>query len=52
MGTNELEQAIEMLRKEYEKASNTRYVKNPLSWALYHVWKKVDEMNEKNKEGK
>ena len=42
MGTNELEKAIEMLRKEYERASNMSYVKNPLPWALYHVWKKVD----------
>jgi hypothetical protein len=37
-----LEDAIELLRKEYEKASNTNYVNRPLSCALYHTWKKVD----------
>lgn len=37
-----LEDAIELLRKEYEKASNTHYVNRPLAWALYHTWKKVD----------
>ena len=37
-----LEQAIELLRKEYERAKNLEYVKKPLAWALYQVWKKAD----------
>ena len=42
MEAKELEKAIEMLRKEYERASNMAYVKNPIQWALYHVLKKCD----------
>lgn len=37
-----LEQAIELLRKEYERAKNMDYVKKPLAWALFQVWKKAD----------
>lgn len=37
-----LEQAIELLRKEYERAKNMEYVKKPLAWALFQVWKKAD----------
>lgn len=36
-----LEDAIELLRAEYEKAQRTKYVINPLAWALYHTWEKV-----------
>ena len=36
-----LEDAIELLRSEYEKAKRTKYVINPLAWALYHTWEKV-----------
>lgn len=39
-----LEQAIELLRKEYERAENMEYVKKPLAWALHQVWKKADAM--------
>ena len=35
--------AIGLLVKEYEKALNLEYVRKPLAWALYHVWKMVDE---------
>lgn len=37
-----LEEAIEMLKKEYEKAKKLRYVHSPLAYALYQVWKKAD----------
>jgi hypothetical protein len=37
-----LEQAIELLRKEYGRAKNMDYVKKPLAWALFQVWKKAD----------
>lgn len=39
-----LEQAIELLRKEYERAKHIPYVKRPLAWALFQTWKKVDQM--------
>ena len=39
-----LEQAIELLRKEYERAKYIPYVKRPLAWALFQTWKKVDKM--------
>ena len=36
-------QAVKMLTKEYEEAMNNKYVKNPLAYALYKVWKKADQ---------
>ena len=39
-----LEKTIKMLEEEYERAKNMEYVKKPLAWALYQVWKKVDAM--------
>ena len=38
-----LEQAIEMLRKEYERAKKMEYVQKPLVWALFQVWKEADK---------
>ena len=37
-----LEQAIEMLKAEYERATKLDFVINPLAYALYQVWKKAD----------
>jgi len=34
-----VEKAIELLRQEYEKAKGLRFVRNPLAYALYQVWK-------------
>lgn len=42
MGDVKLEKAIEDLREEYARAKNLSYVKNPLAYALYQVWKKYD----------
>lgn len=39
-----LEKAIKTLEAEYERAKKIPYVQKPLAWALYHTWKKVDEM--------
>lgn len=41
-----LEKAIELLRREYERAKNMDYVKKPLAWALFQVWKKADAERE------
>lgn len=38
-----LEKAIKLLETEYERAKKLEWVHNPLAWALYQVWKKVDE---------
>ena len=38
-----IEKAIKMLEAEYERAKNLEWVNNPLAYALYQVWKKVDE---------
>lgn len=38
-----LDGAIEHLKKEYERACKLEWVQNPLAYALYQVWKKVDE---------
>lgn len=37
-----LENAIELIKAEYEKATDSNYVYNPLAYALYQVWKKAD----------
>lgn len=37
-----LENAIELIKEEYEKATESNYVSNPLAYALYQVWKQAD----------
>ena len=37
-----LENAIDLIKQEYEKASESNYVNNPLAYALYQVWEKAD----------
>ena len=37
-----LEEAIQMLRSEYERAKNMKFVGKPVAYALYQVWKKAD----------
>lgn len=37
-----LENAIELIKLEYGKATDSNYVNNPLAYALYQVWKKAD----------
>lgn len=38
-----LEEAKALLDEEYERAKRLDYVINPLAFALYNVWKKVDK---------
>lgn len=40
-----LQQAIKLFEKVYEQAEQLEFVRNPLAYALYHVWKQAD--NEK-----
>ena len=42
-----LDRVVKMLEVEYEKAKNYDYVKNPLAFALYAVWKKIDKEGKK-----
>lgn len=37
-----LEKAINSLIAEYERALRLDYVRNPLAFALYRVWRKAD----------
>ncbi len=38
-----IKKALFMVGVEYEKALKLEYVKNPLAFALYKVWKRADE---------
>ena len=38
-----LTKAIKLLREERRKAKELEWVKNPLAYALYKVWKIVDK---------
>lgn len=40
----DIETAIKKLRAEYERAQNLEFVKNPLAYALYQVWKLSDKV--------
>jgi hypothetical protein len=42
-----LENALENVRREYYKACATEWVKDPLSYALYNVWKQADRERRK-----
>ena len=37
-----LEEAIELLKVTYARAESLSYVTNKLAWALYQVWREVD----------
>lgn len=39
----QIDKAIELLQAEYERAKTLEYVRDPVAWALYQVWKKADE---------
>lgn len=44
-----LEDAIEMLKTEYEKAEKQDYILNPIAYALYQVWKKADKKRKRGR---
>lgn len=39
----QIDKAIELLQEEYERAKTLEFVRDPVAWALYQVWKKADE---------
>lgn len=42
-----LEKAISSLEKKYNKALKSKYINNPLAFALHQVWKEADRNVEK-----
>lgn len=38
----DIEEVIELLRQEYEKAKQKPWVQYPMAYALYQIWKQVD----------
>lgn len=39
----ELERVFELIKTEYEKAKKLGYIRQPLAFAIYKVWKYVHE---------
>lgn len=37
-----IQKALKMVEKEYERAKGIAYIRNPLAWSLYQVWKIAD----------
>ena len=38
-----IETAINKIQKEYERTKNLEFVRNPMAYALYQVWKEADK---------
>ena len=45
-----LEQAKKILDEEYVRARGLKYVIDPLAYALYHTWKRVDKKGAKREQ--
>lgn len=37
-----LQKALKLIEEEYERAKKLEYVRNPLAYALFQVWRKAD----------
>ena len=48
----DIKKAIKLLEREYEKALNLKFVRNPLAYALFNVWKIADKKTPKEDERK
>lgn len=46
-----LTRAIKLLQATYEKAKHLDFVRDPVAWALYQVWKIADEEGRKRSKG-
>lgn len=50
---NEIDEAVKIVRSEYEKALDLDFVNDPVAYALYHSWRryelihKLEEQREK-----
>lgn len=47
-----LEEAKRIFEEEYERARGLKYVIDPLAYALYHTWKRVDKKGAKREQRK
>lgn len=45
-----IEKAIKLLTKEYERAKRLSFVRNPVAYALYQVWKMADKEGARHNE--
>lgn len=43
-----IQKAIIELQKEYARAITLEFVRNPVSYSLYRVWRKADEERKNN----
>lgn len=41
-----IETALKRVREKYDKAKTLEFVKNPVAWALYQVWKETDQLHQ------
>lgn len=41
-GRDNLERAIDDLREEYKRVKSLEFVRDPLGYALYQIWKKYN----------
>jgi hypothetical protein len=44
-----LEEAIEIVREEYQKAIDLPWVWSPIAYAMYEAWKRVDNAERQKK---
>ncbi len=44
-----LDEAIKLLKSEYEKALKLQYVYNPLAYAIHQVWKAADRKGKRRR---
>ena len=44
-----LEEAIEIVREEYQKAIDLPWVWSPIAYAMYEAWKRIDNAERKKK---
>lgn len=42
-----LEDAIKLLKENYNEAMKYDYIQKPLSWALYHTWDEISHIEKK-----
>lgn len=38
-----IDTAIKLLKEEYERARKLEWVRDPVAYALYQIWKQADE---------
>ncbi len=42
-----IETALKLLQEEYSRAKKLEYVRDPVAYALYKIWKKADAGKER-----